>query len=234
MKQSPTSLSISTVEIPTTINETLSIDDKMISSSSPSNRKRQSKEAIVKSLNNPDRFLSGSNGLEQKMDIPQNSIDKSNDNYSHSQQQRIVPSLVSRFKKKRPGSTKFSIGENKLNEIVQDLNENPFEEEAFKEETFEEEPFEEQKIEVTGFRKWIHQSRHFIVHMMEQPNFHYAIIVLIIIDLLIVFIELVICKLSLTFLGYQSYKNKNHCFITFRLNSIPMKISLQQILLSQN
>jgi hypothetical protein len=233
MKQSPTSLSISTMEIPTTINETLSIDDKMISSSSPSNKKRQSKEAIVKSLNNPVRFLSGSNGLEQKMDIPQNSIDKSNENYSHSQE-RILPSLVSRFKKKRPGSTKFSIGENKLNEIVQDLNENPFEEEAFKEETFEEEPFEKQKIGLTPFWKWIHKSRHFIVHIMEQPNFHYAIIALIIIDLVIVFIELVICKLSLTFLGYQSYKNKKHCFITFRLNSIPMKISLQQILLSQN
>jgi len=198
MKQSLTSLSISTMEIPTTINETLSIDDKMISSSSPSNRKRQSKEAIVKSLNNRNKSLSGSNGLEHQMDMPQKSLDKSNDNYSHSQE-RIVPSLLSRFKKKRAPSARFSIGESKLNEIIQDLNENPFEEEAFKEETFE----AEQKIEVTGFWKWIHQSRHFIVHMMEQPNFHYAIIVLIIIDLLIVFIELVICKLSLIFLGYQ-------------------------------
>jgi len=191
MKQSPTSLSLSTMEIPNTINETLSIDDKMISSSSPSIKKRQSKEAIVKSLNNPIRFLSGSNGLEQQMDMPQKSLDKSNDNYSHSQE-RIVPSLLSRFKKKRRPSASFSVGQNKLNEIIQDLNENPFEEEAFKEETFE-----EKKIEVTAFRKWIHQSRHFIVHIMEQPNFHYAIIVLIIIDLIIVFIELVICKLSI-------------------------------------
>jgi hypothetical protein len=163
------------------------------------------------------------------MDMPQKSLDKSHDNDPHSQE-RIVPSLLSRFKKKRALSARFSIGESKLNEIIQDLNENPFEEEAFKEETFE----EEQKIEVTGFWKWIHQSRHFIVHMMEQPKFHYAIIILIIIDLLIVFIELVICKLSLIFLGYQRYKTKNHCFITFRLNRIPMKISLQKILLSQN
>jgi hypothetical protein len=197
MKQAERSLSLSTMDIPTTINETLSIDDKMISSLSPSIKKRQNKEATVKSRNNPIRFLSQSNGMEKKINIQQKSLDKSHDNYPHSQE-HILPSLLSRFKKKRALSSTFSLGENKLNEVIQDLNENPFKEETF----------QEQKIELTGFGKWIHQSRHFIVHIMEQPNFHYAIIVLIIIDLIIVFIELVICKLSNIFIRYQSYKYK--------------------------
>jgi len=109
MKQPPTSLSLSTMEIPTTINETVSIDDKMISSSLPSIKKRKSKEAIIKSLNNPVRFLSGSNGLEQQMNIPKKSLDKSNDNNSHSQE-RIAPSFISRFKKERRLSSSFSVG----------------------------------------------------------------------------------------------------------------------------
>ena len=77
-----------------------------------------------------------------------------------------------------------SIAENQLEEIIKDLNENPPEKAAFEEkDTWRRTPF-----------KWIDRSRQYIRHIMEQARFHYAIIILVKIDLIIVFIELTIGK----------------------------------------
>jgi hypothetical protein len=77
-----------------------------------------------------------------------------------------------------------SIAEDQLEEIIKDLNENPLEKKAFE---------EKGTWQRTSF-KWVNRSRRFIRHMMELPKFHYAIIILVKIDLIIVFIELTIGK----------------------------------------
>lgn len=86
-----------------------------------------------------------------------------------------------------------SVGENKLNEIIHDLNDN----------TLEEEAFDKEKIQDDSKVKWVRKSRQFIIHIMELPTFHYTIIILIILDLIIVLIELIIGKPISIYYSFQ-------------------------------
>jgi hypothetical protein len=98
-----------------------------------------------------------------------------------------------------------SIAGNKLEEIIEDLNENPPENEVFEEKgTWRKTPFE-----------WINRSRKFARHIMEQAKFHYAIIILVIIDLIIVFIELTVGKLMLFFIHGNDGKPEDVISIVF-------------------
>lgn len=79
---------------------------------------------------------------------------------------------------------RFSVGESKLNDIIDNLNDN----------TLEKEAFGDQNIQVNNEITCIQKSREIIVYVMEQPTFHYGVVSLIILDLIIVFIELIIGK----------------------------------------
>ncbi|CAF1053488.1 unnamed protein product [Adineta ricciae] len=113
--------------------------------------------------------------------------------------------LKSKDDKIKDKSTRSSVGETKLNEIIHDLNDNTLENEV---------------VQIDGHSKWIKKSRKFIVHLMEQPTFHYAIIVLIILDLIIVFVELIIAQLSLPCLTddelekYNVTEQRSECLLS--------------------
>jgi hypothetical protein len=92
-----------------------------------------------------------------------------------------------------------SIGEQKLNDRIQDPSGNSNKAEA--------KAVEEPNTPEVGYFKRIDRSRQFIVYMMEQRTFHYAIIILIIIDLIVVFVELVPGKLYI-----NDRKLKKYCF----------------------
>jgi hypothetical protein len=188
MEQPNTSSGLSHTGNPTSINTTLPASDTMASSSLPSNEK----QAIAKSVNDRIRFPFKLHRLGRQPDNPHDGADKLHGSDRDSQK-RSALSIFSRVKAKPSHINKTSIGEKKLDEIIQDLNDHPVEEEAF----------EEQKIPVTSCPKWMQRFRHFIVHMMEQPKFHYAIVVLIIIDLIIVFVEMVVGKLPFIFFACQ-------------------------------
>ena len=93
---------------------------------------------------------------------------------------RLVPSMFTQTKTKQPSIDRPSITDERLKEIIQNLHDHPIDEEIF----------DEKQSSAIGCNKYIGRSRKFLRHLMEQPRFHYIIIVLIIIDLIIVFIEL--------------------------------------------
>jgi hypothetical protein len=181
MEHTNTSSGLSHTDTHNSINETLPADNILASSSLPSNQKQRGKQVTVKSVNGRIRFPFKLQRLRRQTDTPHDDVDKRHGSYSCSRK-RSASSIFSWVKANPSQINKTSVGEKKLNKIIQDLNDNPVEEEAFK----------EQKISVKGYPKWIQRSRQFIVHMMEQPKFHYVIIFLITIDLIIVFVELVI------------------------------------------
>jgi hypothetical protein len=182
MEHTNTSSGLSHTDTHNSINETLPAGDTIASSSLPSNEKQRGKRGIIRFVN--DRFPSKVHPLGRQPDPSHDGADKSHGSDPNSQK-RIFLSIFSRNKTKRPEVERISIGARKLDEIIQELNNNPIEAEAFK----------AQKIPADGQPEWIQRSQHLIAHMMEQPSFHYAIIVLIIIDLIIVFVELVVGEL---------------------------------------
>jgi hypothetical protein len=182
MEQPNTSSGLSHTGNPTSINTTLPASDTMASSSLPSNEKQRGKREIIGFVN--DRFPSKVHRSGRQPDTPHDDAGKSHGSDPDSQK-HIFLSIFSGNKTKRPEIERISIGARKLDEIIQELNDNPIEAEAYK----------EQKLPADGQPEWIQRSRHLIAHMMEQRSFHYAIIVLIIIDLVIVFVELVVGEL---------------------------------------
>jgi hypothetical protein len=154
MEHTNTNSGLSHTDTHNSINETLPAGDTMASSSLPSNEK----QAIAKSVNGRIRFPFKLHRLGRQPDNPHDGADKLHGSDRDSQK-RSALSIFSRVKAKPSHINKTSIGEKKLDEIIQDLNDHPVEEEAF----------EEQKIPVTGCPKWMLVScRSFFLHVNNR------------------------------------------------------------------
>jgi hypothetical protein len=173
------------------INEKSPIQDTTVPPSSPSTEIKRNQEGTIKSVNRRIKFPFGSHSARQQPHTPQKDAEKLQGSHLDSKR-RTVSSIFSQRQAKQSPSIRPSVADGKLKEIIQDLSENPVENEVFEEKT----------IPVTGLSKWIRESRQFLRELMEKPAFHYVIIVLIIIDLIVVFMELTIGKVLVLFHFY--------------------------------
>ncbi|CAF4740333.1 unnamed protein product, partial [Rotaria sp. Silwood2] len=89
-------------------------------------------------------------------------------------------------------SSRPSNGEIKLGNMIREINEMPVLDEEEEEEEEEEIAAVEEKIPTSNFLRRIQQSRRFLKQILGKPAFHYTIIILIIVDLIVVFIDLVL------------------------------------------
>jgi hypothetical protein len=179
MERPGTNLTIPFSDTSTNINEMMLEQNNIVPSSLPTNKTKRNKLVIAKPTLK-------SHPPTNQLDTPQDDAHKSYENNPGSEKQ-LVPTFFAKFKKKPTISNRQpSIADNALKDIIHDLDENPVEEEAFKEE----------KTPPSGCSKRVHDSRKFLRHLMEQPAFHYTIIVLIMLDLIIVFVDLIVGKLS--------------------------------------
>ena len=124
----------------------------------------------------------GSNFSEEQSFSPQDS--KQSQGNQSGLKKGLVPSVLSQIKMRRPIIHQPSITDKRLKEIIQNLQDHPIEEELF----------DGERSPINARGKYIVRSRRFLRHLMKQPKFHYIIITLIIIDLIIVFVELTIGK----------------------------------------
>lgn len=82
---------------------------------------------------------------------------------------------------------RLSQGDIKLSNIIEELQKISIEEKGKKDE----------EISIKNSSNWIEMSRRRLAHLLLLPNFHYSIIVLVIIDLIVVLIDLVLGKSNL-------------------------------------
>ncbi|CAF1276142.1 unnamed protein product [Didymodactylos carnosus] len=103
-----------------------------------------------------------------------------------------------------------SIGAVKLRNIIEELNKISVEERGVP---------EDNGISVMDSWKWVRQSRRRLANFVQQPKFHYTIIILIIVDLMIVFVDLVLAQLSLPCLSdeemelYNTTEQRDECLL---------------------
>ena len=171
----------------TNINEMLPERNSIVASSSPKDKTKRNKIAIAKPVNQGNGSPLISHISRNQSDTPQNDAHTSNENHPGSQKNSVHTFFAKLKKTPKTPNRLFSIADKKLKDIIHDLDENPVEDDAFAEHTT-----------TTGCSKRIRLSRKVIQHIMEQPNFHYVIIVLIMLDLIIVFVDLVVGKLLYT------------------------------------
>ncbi|CAF1090382.1 unnamed protein product [Rotaria sp. Silwood1] len=86
--------------------------------------------------------------------------------------------------------SRLSKGEIKLSDMIREINEITVLDEE--EEQEEEIAAVEKTIPTSNFLHRIQQSRRFLRSVLNKPAFHYTIIILIIVDLIVVFIDLVL------------------------------------------
>jgi hypothetical protein len=166
---------------------------------SPSAAKKHNKKITFKSENHHNGSPTETNLSEHQSDTPQEDARKSIGNHPNSQKRGIAALVFSLFETKVAHSQKKpSAADNRLREIIQDLRPS----------RPEDEDSSEQNMHATGCLKWYRPSRKFLQHAMEQPKFHYIIIVLIVLDLIIVFVDLIIGKFSFHFI----YINNSYYF----------------------
>ena len=125
----------------------------------------------------------GSNFSGKQSFSSQKDSKQSQGNQSRSKKS-LVPSILSQIKMRRWIIDQPSITDKRLKQVIQNLQDHPIEEELF----------DEEQSPINAGGKYIARSRRFLRRLMKQPRFHYIIITLIIIDLIIVFIELTIGK----------------------------------------
>jgi hypothetical protein len=188
----------------TNINEMLPEQNNIVSTSSSTNKIKRNKIAIVKPANQSNGFPLKSHSSTDQADTPQDDAHKSYKNHPGSEK-NTIPSFFSKFKKQRPVIQKnVSVVDNTLKDIIYDLDAN----------TTEAQAFEEKEIPPTGSVKCVRKSRKIFGHVLENSKFHYLVIVLIMIDLVIVFIELVLGKLPFILFILICRKNFSYIFST--------------------
>jgi hypothetical protein len=181
----------------TNINEMHSDRDKILPSPSP--QKKRNTQAILKSANNHSGFSPGSNLSSRQSGTPQQNAHKANENHPKLQRTSVASIIFSHVKSKLTHPHKQpSAADIKLQDIIRDLGV----------EGGEDQHSSERDIPETGCLKWVRLSQKFLTYVMEQPKFHYVIIVLIIIDLILVFVDLIIGKFSFHFI----YINNSYYF----------------------
>lgn len=155
------------------VNEIRRAQNVKISASLPSTETRQ----IQHRLTVP---IESNISTKQSFNSPQNS--KKSRGSQSGLRKRLVPSILSQIKSKQPLISQVSVADKQLKEIIQNLHDHPIEEEIFNE--------NQSSINARG--KYIGRSRRFLRRLMEKPKFHYIIITLIIVDLIVVFVELIL------------------------------------------
>jgi hypothetical protein len=195
----------SSADISTDINEMLSEKDNILSL--PSAKKKRNKKATFKSANPHNGFPPGSNSSKHQSGTPQQDARKAYGN--HPDLHKHFPaSMFSHVKSKLTHSHKeSSTADKRLKEIIQSLTENPL----------KNQDFVEKKKPANDCSERVRKSRKFLAHMMEQPKFHYIIIVLIMLDLVIVFVELIMGTFSFHFIYISDRKVKRivHIILNF-------------------
>jgi len=81
-----------------------------------------------------------------------------------------------------------SRGEIKLTNIINEL----------KKFSIEQQIQEVEKVSINNSNNWIKISRQHLLHYLSQPRFHYCIIILVIIDLMVVLVDLVLGMLFIS------------------------------------